>query len=227
MKMPALLGLSICLFASAAEPAAKEVHNPLMDQYSADDLGSMAGVFKPPQGVTVVDVAQRVSAAMSAMNKYDTGAASHLGFSIFMLEPKAWVGVQKAKAAKHFASFDPSKLTVDSNQPILRVFVNPDLPASALGTWAANNAEHVVLRSIDKTLVAQPISIQPADETVQNIFGAKWTYAGLEATFSMADLNEIRGASPTREFLVTVIGEKKRTNRDFRIKPKFFAELGD
>lgn len=43
----------------------------------------------------------------------------------------------------------------------------------------------------------------------------------------MADLDEIRRSTATREFLVTIVGEKKNTNRDFRIKPKFFQEMGD
>jgi hypothetical protein len=42
----------------------------------------------------------------------------------------------------------------------------------------------VILRSLDKTLIAQPLSVEPTSESVMNIFGAKWAYSGLRAAFS-------------------------------------------
>ena len=71
------------------------------------------------------------------------------------------------------------------------------------------------------------MAIKPTTESTQNIFGAKWAYAGLEATFSMEDLDEIRAASKDKEFLITIVGEKKHSNRDFLIKEKLFQKMGD
>lgn len=165
---PLLVSLALVGAILAVEPVPNEVNNGVPRHYTDDEIETFAGDLKPPQGATVVDVGQRFSAAMASMNQYETGANSHLGFSIYILEPKAWIGVQKARTIKHFEKFDISKLTENSRDAIFRVFVSPDLPTSALATWAANNAEHVVIRSIDKKLVAQPLSIKESSEAVQN-----------------------------------------------------------
>jgi hypothetical protein len=56
---------------------------------------------------------------------------------------------------------------------------------------------------------------------------ARASFAGLFAIFSMADVERIRSASPNREFLVTIVGARKKSNRDFRVKAKHFQRLGD
>jgi len=43
----------------------------------------------------------------------------------------------------------------------------------------------------------------------------------------MEDLDEIRAASKDKEFLITIVGEKKHSNRDFLIKEKLFQKMGD
>jgi hypothetical protein len=57
--------------------------------------------------------------------------------------------------------------------------------------------------------------------------GARASFTGLVAVFSLADLERIRSISPDREFFVTVIGARKKSNKDFRVKQKHFFRLGD
>lgn len=156
-------------------------------------------------------------------------AGNHTGFAIWLYEPKAWLGAKREVALRRFRTYGEGDVPEDDRFQVLRVIVRPDTPEylTGLGAASANNADHVVLRSIDKTQVAQPISVQPTTEEFWSALGARASFAGLFAIFSMADVERIRSTSPDREFLVTVVGVRKRSNRDFRVKSKHFRRLGD
>ena len=201
------------------------------DRFSTADTNSFLSVTNPPTGLFLSDVEQGFANFANAMNTQNPWMkqTSHSGFSVMLYEPKAWIGAKRAKAAKEFKTLSEADLHENDRLSVLRVIVHADKPEylTALGNADADNSEHVVLRSLDKSVVVQPIAVEPTAEGVWNAFGARAAYAGSIAVFSMAELERIRSISPNREFFVTVVGKKIGSNRDFRIKPKHFFALGD
>jgi hypothetical protein len=130
-------------------------------------------------------------------------------------------------ATRRFQTYHEGDVSDDDRFQVLRVIVQPDSPEymTAAGAANANDADHVVLRSIDKAQVAQPLFIEPTTQEFWSSLGVRAPFAGLFAIFSMADLERIRAGSPNREFLV--VGPRKKSNRDFRVKAKHFRSLGD
>ena len=130
-----------------------------------------------------------------------------------------------SNAAKRYESFTVENITTDMIRPVLRVIVHPDTPTQISGPGMRNTSsvEHVVLRDEAKTLVVQPSSERPFTETVSSAL-RDVAYQGLEATFLLPSVNELRGPKGDKEFLVVVIGNG-RTERTFKIKKKHFERL--
>lgn len=197
------------------------------DPYTQEQLEAFLSAPKLPTGAKVTDKANSFASVMAMFSGPMTNA--HTGFSLALYEPKAWLGAKAATAKRRFQSLGAAELPREDRLPVLRVLVHPDTPVylTAMGASAASSADHVVIRSIDKRIVAQPLWIGPTSEEIWNGLGARVSYGGLSAVFAMADLERIRASSSLREFLVSVIGEWKGSSKDFRIKPKFFRDLGD
>ena len=199
--------------------------------YTTEQLTSLLSSANLPTGLFLRDTAQTIGSVsndLNAQNPY-LRESNHAGFSLMLYEPKAWLGAKKASAIKQFRSFTAADATEDDRAPVLRVVVFPDSPEylTALGAAYANDAEHLVLRSIDRKQVAQPVAVQPMSKEFWSGLGARASFTGLVAVFSLADLERIRSISPDREFFVTVIGARKKSNKDFRVKQKHFFRLGD
>jgi len=145
------LGIAILLAASlaAVEPAFRQVHHDPVNPYTMEEITNILGVAKLPDGAELVDVVKVLGNAFAAMNTKHPSSSETTGFSLFICQPRAWIGAQRARAIKEFKQFGVSDVDADSREREFRVFVHPDLPANALSTWAANSAEHVVLRSTD------------------------------------------------------------------------------
>ena len=199
--------------------------------YTTEQLKSFLISAKPPVGLYLRDSLQSFGNIANDLNITNPvlSQTNHTGFSVMLYEPRAWLGAQKARALKEFRTFEAEDVWNDDRLPVLRVIVHPDSPEylTALGAAGATNAEHVVLRSVDRVQVAQPLSVEPTTEEFWSGLGARTSFAGLVAVFSMGDLERIRSASPGRELFVTIVGERKNSNKDFRVKQKFLAQLGD
>jgi Sel1 repeat len=196
-----------------------------------DQIDSLLSMEKLPAGLYLQDTQQALGNAANDLNYQNPWlrAGNHTGFAVWLYEPKAWLGAKKEVATRRFQTYREEDAPEDDRFQVLRVIVRPDTPEylTAFGAANANNADHVVLRSIDKAQVAQPVSLEPTTEQFWSALGARASFAGLFAIFSMADVERIRSASPNRQFLVTIVGARNRSNRDFTIKAKHFQRLGD
>jgi len=201
---------------------------PLLTPDQIDSLLSMANL---PSGLYLQDSQQAFGNAVNDLNNQNPWlrAGNHTGFAVWLYEPKAWLGAKKEIVTRRFQTYREEDVPEDDRFQVLRIIVRPDTPEylTAWGAANATNVDHVVLRSIDKAQVAQPVSLEPTTEEFWSALGGRAVFAGLFAIFSMADVERIRSASPSREFLVTIIGARKKSNRDFRVKQRFFARLGD
>lgn len=81
-------------------------------------------------------------------------------FGLSVYTPLAWIERQAAKIAGQLRPFSTADVTDEMKRPVLRVFVKP-------------NAQHIVLRDLDKQAVLQSISgKQPFFEPIN--FGLQW-----------------------------------------------------
>jgi hypothetical protein len=195
---------------------------------TADRVKSILGMTELPSGVYIRDSQRAIDNAANNMNTQDpwASAGNHTGYAVWLCEPKAWLGAKRKIAAGRSQPYGEKDVSEDDRLNILRVFVQPDTP-EYLGLAEGNNAERVVLESINKAQVAKPVSLKVTTEEFSNLLGMRASFGGLFAIFSMTDVERIRSASPNREFLVTVIRPGRRKNRDFRVKAKHFQRLGD
>jgi hypothetical protein len=178
------------------------------------------------RGLVLRDSGKGFLQAMTALSNGAGGVRNAMpseGFWVEAWTPLSWVEQQASNAAKQFRTLTPVDVTADM-QPVLRVRVHPDSPTevSARGMYGASSVEHVVLRSLDHKLVAQPLTKEPFTEEVSNAMGGKAVFQGVAVTFSLDDLATVRGKSG--EFFITVIGEG-RGGKDFKVKKKHFDDL--
>jgi hypothetical protein len=196
-----------------------------------DKIDSLLAIADLPSGLYLQDTHQALGNAANDLNNQNPWlrAGNHTGFAVWLYEPKAWMGAKKEIATRRFQTYREQDVREDDRFQVLRVFVQPDTPEYSTGWGAANAsyADHVVLRSIDKTQVVQPISVERTTEEFWSALGVPAAFAGLFVIFSMVDVERVRSSSPNREFLVTIIGARKKSSRDFRVKVKHFKRLGD
>jgi hypothetical protein len=176
-------------------------------------------------GLNLSDTGRGISNAFVAMGNNPRNTPSGRGFSLVLYTPKTWVAQMASNAAKRYEAFTVDNITSDMISPVLRVIVHPDTPTQISGAGMRNTSsvEHVVLRDEAKTLVVQPSSDRPFSETVSSAL-RDVTYEGIEVTFLLTSVNELRGPNGDKEFLVVVIG-RGRTERTFKIKKKHFERL--
>jgi hypothetical protein len=227
-----ILWCSLALAAAGAEKRAvlSGPATPIGPAYSIDIIQAMLRSPALPTGLRLYDKQQAFANIANEMNtnRY-ARQSSHTGYSVELYMPSAWLGMKRARAAKEFKVFSIDDVEDGDRLPIMRVRISPDTPIylTAFGAANSHSVEHVVLRSIDKSVVIQPASIEPIETPVQNTFGARLLYTGATAAFSLADLEKVRSTSRDEEFLVTIIGQDTRRVRDFRVKRKNFRALGD
>lgn len=145
------------------------------------------------------------------------------GFRIQLHTPATWIQSRAAAAAEKYQAFTAADVTDDDRADVLRVIAYPDTPRTMDATNMASSVKHVVIRDVSKKDAAQPLVLEPFDDSVGNKMGATLTYAGARATFSMRDVERMRAADPKGEFLVTVVGTN--SEKDFRVKQKHFDDL--
>jgi len=181
------------------------------------------------RGLVLRDTGQGFMQAMTAFsNAYGSGprqAEPSSGFWVEAWTPLSWVEQQSSNAAKQYRNLTRAAVAEEGMlDPVFRVIVHPDTPneVSRPGMSGTSSVEHVVLRSQDRKIVIQPLSLEPFNEEAQNAFGAKVVFQGVMAQFSLAGLAAVRGGSG--EFFITVIGAG-REEKNFKVKPKHFSSL--
>jgi hypothetical protein len=181
------------------------------------------------RGLVLRDTGQGIMQAMTAFsNAYGNGprqAEPSSGFWVEAWTPLSWVEQQSSNAAKQYRSLTTGNVAEEAMlEPVFRVVVHPDKPneVSRAGMSGTSSVEHVVLRSQDRKIVIQPLSLEPFNEEAQNAMGAKVVFQGVMAQFSLAGLATVRGGSG--EFFITVIGAG-REEKNFKVKPKHFSSL--
>jgi hypothetical protein len=181
------------------------------------------------RGLVLRDTGQGVMQAMTAFsNAYGSGsrqAEPSSGFWVEAWTPLSWVEQQSSNAAKQYRTLTTGNVAEEAMlEPVFRVVVHPDTPneVSRAGMSGTSSVEHVVLRSQDRKIVIQPLSLEPFNEEAQNAMGAKVVFQGVMAQFSLAGLATVRGVSG--EFFITVIGAG-REEKNFKVKPKHFSSL--
>ena len=204
---------------------------PLTDDEVLSEMARVgtSGLFLSDSAQQFANVISNINAAQANGNPY-ANRANHSGFSALILEPGAWLSRQRSAAEKKFLGYTIQDVTPQDRLNILRVVIFADMP-QFLNGHPGNSVSHVVLRSTDRRVVAQPIYVEPFGQSAQNMFGASLSRGGEIAFFKMNALNIVRQGDPNREFFVTIVGEG-RTGvgsyyRDFRVKRKHFAAMGD
>lgn len=204
---------------AADVPAQARLSLPSRDVAQAIKVGSAAK--GKTRGLILTDVGRGIMNALSA-----PGDTMGTGFSVRVYTPISWIEQQASDAAKEYREFTPRDLGPDSFDPVLHVVVYPDEPTTmtAKGRATSASVQHVVIRDAEKKVAVQPLSKETFTDEVSNALGARATYAGVRATFALADLSKVRGPSGTGEFFITVVGEG-RSEKNFKIKTKHFDDL--
>ena len=179
------------------------------------------------RGLVLRDSGQGFLKAMAAMDKGLNGHTSSTPSSGFWLEawtPLSWIEQLASNSAKQFRPLTIEGVTPEMQEAVFRVVVHPDSPTqvSANGMAGTSSVEHVVLRSENKQIVIQPLSVESFTEEAANAMGGKATFQGVIAKFPLDGLREVRGGDG--EFFITVIGVD-RENKDFKVKSKHFSKL--
>ena len=179
------------------------------------------------RGLVLRDTGQAWAQALTAFGNGMNGTRNAMPSTGFWLEawtPLSWIEQQASNAAKRYLAFTEANVDDAMRAPVFRVVVHPDTPneVTARGMVGTSSVEHVVIRSVQKTLVVQPLSVEPFVEDAQNAMGAKVAFQGVIATFPLEGLTEVRGR--TGEFFITVIGNAGE-EKNFRVKQKHFGNL--
>ncbi len=228
-KLKAVALAAIVMLAAKADQGdwIARAGEPMSDAQVGDSLnrGGSSGAFLADSGQGWTNLAN----SMNTQNPY-ASRANHSGFSVRVMEPSAWLNLQKAKAAKMFLPYTFADARPIDRLQVLRVIVNADMPQFVVGN-PGNSVAHVVLRSTSRRMVAQPIMIEPFSQGAENDFGATVARSGSIAVFTMKNLDQIRGEDDLREFLITVVGaghvKGRDFDRDFKVKRKHFSAMGD
>ena len=214
--------------ASDPKPEPKASSSRLAASQMADAISVGTKAKGDRLGLVLRDAGQGFMKAMHAasvgMNGYSSSAAPTSGFWLEAWTPLSWIEQMASNQAKIFKKLTEENITDEMQEDVFRVIVHPDTPSevTAAGASGSSSVEHVVLRSEDRKIVIQPLSVTPFNEEAANAMGGKIVYQGVMAKFSMADLREVRHGNG--EFFITVIGAG-RENKDFKVKEKHFKSL--
>lgn len=174
------------------------------------------------QGLVLRDSGQSWAAAMSA----NQANQSSQGFWLEVYTPTTWIRQQASEASREYRQMDPTAIAEQAKQPVLRIVAHPDMPnvVNKSGMAGTSSVQHVVLRSEDRKIVVQPLSKEKFTEEAKNAMGAQVAFEGINATFPLDALKELRGPKGNGEFFITIIGSSKE-EKNFKVKQKHFDDL--
>lgn len=148
------------------------------------------------------------------------------GYKIHIFTAENWIELQASRAFKEMLPFTLADVTPEMRSPYLRVLALPSTAdyITGAGLSMASSVHRVVLSDTNRTETVQPL--ENTNSTVERNSALRSVgYSSAEAIFLMDDVDRIRGKDTNGEFFVVVVGDNQ--NKFFKIKSKFFKQLGD
>jgi hypothetical protein len=147
------------------------------------------------------------------------GTCATDGYSVHLYTSAQWIEVQAFQAKRKLLPFTLADITPEMRQPVLIVDAWPDTPHVV--TAQGSSVERVVLADLSKQDVVEALSCEKKQVEMESAFRST-SYTRVIATFSMENLQKIRGSNGDGEFYVIVVGGY---NKDFKVKSKMFNKL--
>lgn len=148
------------------------------------------------------------------------------GYTIHVFTAESWIELQASRAFGEMLPFTLADVTPDVRSRYLRFLALPSTAdyITGAGLSMASSVHRVVLSDTNRTETVQPL--ENTNSSVQNNSAFRSVdYSSAEAVFSMDDVDRIRSKDKNGEFFVVVVGDNQ--NKFFKIKRKFFKELGE
>jgi len=162
---------------------------------------------------------------MNALNALADEPTEGSGFWLEIYTPVSWLQQLSSNAAREYRDVSIQDLEPADLSAVLRVIVHPDMPdrVSRRGMRLSASVEHVVIRPKgDKgARVLQPVSRRTFDETAVGRHGREASFSGVESSFDLDAVADVRQQSRDGEFDVIVIGSGDR-EKTFSVKKKHF-----
>jgi hypothetical protein len=177
------------------------------------------------QGLVLRDTGRKWMNALNALADEPTEGS---GFWLEIYTPVSWLSRLSSDAARQYRDISIRDLDAADLSAVLRVIVHPDMPdrVSRRGMRLSASVEHVVIRPKgDRGARAlQPLSRRDFDETAVGRHGREATFSGVQATFDLDAVADVRRQSRDGEFDVIVIGSGDR-EKTYTVKKKHFERL--
>ena len=146
------------------------------------------------------------------------------GYSIVVYTPLKWIEYEAAVAHRQLRPFSYAYVTSEMREPILRVMAYPSKAdyISGTGLSMSSSVMRVVLTDGTKQNIIQPLTnVQGIVES--NSALRSYNYTSASASFSLSDVDQIRGSNANGEFFVAVVGTNQ--NKYFKVKTRMFRSL--
>ena len=180
----------------------------------------LKGSHERPSGIglTLVDLQ---TALISGMLCKECGQS---GFSIVVYTPLKWIEYQAAVAHRQLRPFSYEAVTPQMREPILRVMAYPSKAdyISGTGLSFSSSVMRVVLTDDTKQNIIQPLTNENGIVETNSALRS-YSYTSASASFSLSDVDQIRGEDDKGEFFVAVVGTNQ--NKYFKVKTRMFKAL--
>jgi hypothetical protein len=169
-------------------------------------------------GLSLVDVQTAIlSGVVCAM-------CGQSGYHVTIYTPVKWIEFQSAMAHRELRPFSYADVTAEMREPILRVRALPSKAnyITGQGLSLSSNVTRVVLADHTKQEIIQPLAVQHG--TVESNSALRsFSYTSASASFSLNDVDQVRGEDEKGEFFVVVVGTTQ--NKYFKVKTRMFKAL--
>jgi hypothetical protein len=180
----------------------------------------LKGVHETPSriGLALVDMQTLL---ISGMFCKECGQS---GFSIVIYTPLKWIEYEAAVAHRQLRPFAYADVTPMMREPILRVMAYPSKADYITGTGLSMSSSvmRVVLTDGTKQNIIQPLTNEQGI-VESNSALRSYNYTSASASFSLCDVDHIRGSDDKGEFFVAVVGTNQ--NKYFKVKTRMFKSL--
>ena len=169
-------------------------------------------------GLTLLDIQTALFSGIACVSCGTTG------YTVVIYTPAKWIEYESATATREMLPFAFADVTPQMREPILRVLALPSKAAhiTGAGLSMASSVTRVVLTDKTKKTIIQPLTNEQG--TVESNSALRsFTYTKASASFSLNDVDQIRGEDDKGEFFVVVVGTNQ--NKYFKVKTRMFKQL--
>lgn len=169
-------------------------------------------------GLTLLDIQ---TALLSGMTCKTCGQS---GYTVVIYTPVKWIEFQAALAKRQLRPFAFANVTPEMRDPILRVLALPSKAdyITGQGLSLSSSVSRVVLTDKTKNTIIQPLTNEQGNVESNSAFRSV-NYTSASASFSLTDVDTIRGEDDKGEFFVVVVGSNQ--NKYFKVKTRMFKSL--